>query len=147
MLPLIAGLVEHLKPVYAQSGIELQYRCPSGSWPVEPDLLRSVLVNLIDNARKALEQGGNIYIVCEFAEGQCRLRVLDNGRGMPPEAIEHLTEAFYRVDKARARAQGGVGLGLTLCNEIAVLHGGWLEFESRVGGGTCVTVVLKGGAA
>lgn len=75
----------------------------------------------------------------------CRIRVADNGRGMPPEAIAHLTEAFYRVDKARSRAQGGAGLGLTLCNEIARLHGGSLSFDSRLNAGTTVTVTLNGG--
>ena len=63
---------------------------------------------------------------------------------MPPEALAHLTEAFYRVDKSRARAQGGVGLGLALCQKIAALHDGSIPFASREGGGTCVTVLLKG---
>ena len=64
---------------------------------------------------------------------------------IPPEALAHLTEAFYRVDKSRSRAQGGAGLGLSLCNEIVQLHGGTMQFESRVGNGTVVTVELKGG--
>jgi len=66
-------------------------------------------------------------------------------RAHPPEALAHLTEAFYRVDKSRSRAQGGAGLGLSLCNEIVQLHGGTMQFESRVGNGTVVTVELKGG--
>ena len=73
------------------------------------------------------------------------ITVVDNGRGIPPEALAHLTEAFYRVDKSRSRAQGGAGLGLSLCNEIVQLHGGTMQFESRVGNGTVVTVELKGG--
>ena len=73
------------------------------------------------------------------------ITVRDNGRGIPPEALAHLTEAFYRVDKSRSRAQGGAGLGLSLCNEIVQLHGGTMQFESRVGNGTVVTVELKGG--
>ena len=89
---------------------------------------------------------GNIYVWQEMLPDGCRVRVLDNGRGIPPEALAHLTEAFYRVDKSRSRAQGGAGLGLSLCNEIVQLHGGTMQFESRVGNGTCVTVELKGGA-
>ena len=88
---------------------------------------------------------GNIYVWQEMLPDGCRVRVLDNGRGIPPEALTHLTEAFYRVDKSRSRAQGGAGLGLSLCNEIVQLHGGTMQFESRVGNGTVVTVELKGG--
>ena len=55
------------------------------------------------------------------------------------------TEAFYRVDKARSRKQGGFGLGLALCREIAALHGGSIRFENRTAGGVCVTVELRGG--
>ena len=139
---LLSPLVRHLAPVYAQKGIRLQAKWDPGVWPMDPDLMGSCLMNLIDNARKALDQGGNIYVLGDFPEGHCRIRVLDNGRGMPQAAIDHLTEAFYRVDKARSRAQGGAGLGLTLCNEIVRLHGGELRFDSREGNGTCVTILL-----
>ena len=106
--------------------------------------MQSLLVNLLDNARKALEHGGNIYLAADWQEDFLRIRILDNGRGMPPEALARLTEAFYRVDKSRARAQGGAGLGLALCQKIAALHDGSITFASREGGGTCVTVLLKG---
>lgn len=141
---LIGSLVEHLKPVYQAAGIDLRHRCEPGACMLEPDLVRSLLTNLMDNARKAMEQGGNIYVISDWWESNLRLRVLDNGRGMPPEALEHLTEAFYRVDKSRSRAQGGAGLGLTLCHRIVQLHSGTMDFSSREGNGTCVTVVLKG---
>ena len=109
----------------------------------EPDLFSSVLTNLVDNARKALDNGGNIMILGESVNGYYRIRVVDNGRGMPEEAIKHITEAFYRVDKSRSRAQGGAGLGLTLCKEVIQLHNGTIAFASREGNGTCVTVTLK----
>lgn len=143
---LISGLVEHLKTVYARQGIQIQYRCAEGMCLLEPDLVKTLLVNLLDNARKALDSGGNIYVLQEMLPDGCRIRVLDNGRGIPPEALAHLTEAFYRVDKSRSRAQGGAGLGLALCNEIVHQHGGTMQFESRVGNGTVVTVELKGGS-
>ena len=142
---LVAGLLEHLKRVYAQKGIALQYRTAEGMCFLEPDLFKTLLVNLMDNARKALDNGGYIYVWQEMLPDGCRVRVLDNGRGIPPEALTHLTEAFYRVDKSRSRAQGGAGLGLSLCNEIVQLHGGTMQFESRVSNGTVVTVELKGG--
>lgn len=106
---LVAGLLEHLKRLYAQKGIALQYRTEEGACFLEPDLFKTLLVNLMDNARKALDSGGNIYVWQEMLPDGCRVRVLDNGRGIPPEALAHLTEAFYRVDKSRSRAQGGAG--------------------------------------
>ena len=144
---LIQGLVAHLRPALEAQNLRLQCRCQPGSCRMEPELVRTLLVNLIDNARKAMESGGNVMILSEMLPGGCRIRVLDNGRGMPPEALAHLTEAFYRVDKARSRSQGGVGLGLALCDRIVKLHGGTMTFESREGNGTCVTVTLMGGDA
>ena len=140
---MIDNLSLHLQPVYTKRGIMLQSRCEHGICLVEPDLFSSVLTNLLDNARKAIDNGGNIMIVGESIQGYYRIRVFDNGRGMPEEAIKHITEAFYRVDKSRSRAQGGAGLGLTLCKEVIQLHGGTIAFASREGNGTCVTVTIK----
>ena len=140
------GLVSHLQPVYRESGIVLQCRCEPGLCRLEPDLFSSVLTNLLDNARKALDRGGNVYVLGKHEADGYQIQVLDNGRGMPPEAIRHLTEAFYRVDKSRSRAQGGAGLGLTLCSRILELHGGTITFASREGKGTCVTVMLPSAA-
>ena len=144
---LIGGMVRHLERVYGEQGIVLQCRCEEGACLMEPDLVRTLLVNLLDNARKAMDKGGNIYVVSQMLPDGCRIRVLDTGRGIPEQEIAHITEAFYRVDKSRSRAQGGVGLGLSLCHEIVELHKGSLRFESREGNGTCVTVELRGGAA
>lgn len=146
---LTRGLVRHLEPVYRAEGIRLQCRCEEGNCLLEPDLYKSLLVNLIDNARKALSDAktGNIYVLVRMLDDGCRIQVADNGRGIPPEALDHLTQAFYRVDKSRSRRAGGVGLGLALCSEIAQAHGGQITFESRLGNGTCVTVSLRGGRA
>lgn len=145
---LIEGLAAHLGPIYESQGITLACECEPGVCRMDPDLVKSLLVNLWDNARKAMDgKGGSITVRSEMLSDGCRISVMDTGRGIPPEALEHLTEAFYRVDKSRARAQGGVGLGLALCQEIARVHGGGLRFDSRQGEGATVTVVLRGGAA
>lgn len=143
----ITAFVRRLRPIYAKSNIKLLVRCAPGRCLMEPDLIRSLLSNLIDNARKSMEAGGSIHVISDWVNGDCRIRVIDQGRGIPEEALRHITEAFYRVDKARSRTQGGAGLGLTLCKEIVALHHGTLSFESRPGAGTCVTVLLKGGNA
>ncbi|MBQ6017978.1 MAG: HAMP domain-containing histidine kinase [Clostridiales bacterium] len=143
MKHMIENLTHHLQPVYRKKGIALQCRCEPGICMVEPDLFGSVIANLVDNSRKAMDNGGNIMIMGDSYKGNYRIRVIDNGRGMPEEAIRHITEAFYRVDKSRSRAQGGAGLGLTLCKEIINLHEGKIAFASREGNGTCVTVMIK----
>ena len=125
--------------------LELKKVCPA-QLIEQTELVKSLLINLIDNARKALGHGGLIRISSQLTGTGCIIRVRDNGPGIPPEAIAHLTEAFYRVDKSRSRAQGGAGLGLALCSDIARLHNGSIEFESSRETGTCVTVHLNGGA-
>ena len=136
-------LVRRLKPVYEQENVRLSCRTVPGKWEMDPELMESVLMNLMDNARKAMDKGGAILLMVEFPGETCRIRVCDNGRGMPPEVLSHLTEAFYRVDKSRSRAQGGAGLGLSLCNEIVRFHNGELKFDSQLGRGTCATVTLR----
>lgn len=144
---IIQGLAAHLEPLYNRQGISLICDCQDGVCLLEPDLIKSLLVNLWDNARKAMEEsGGTIYIWQEMLPDGCIITVQDSGQGIAPEALVHLTEAFYRVDKSRARAQGGVGLGLSLCKEITTLHNGSIHFESQLGQGTAVTVTLRGGA-
>lgn len=110
------------------------------------ELLKTLLYNLIDNARKASEDGGEILLLGEPVENGYLLSVCDFGRGIPEEALARLTEPFYMVDKSRARAQGGAGLGLALCRKIVHLHGSALQFESAPGEGTVVSFVLGGGS-
>ena len=108
----------------------------------ETDLVKSLLYNLVDNAAKAMDSGGIIAIHANAIAGGCQFQVVDNGRGMEPEELTKITEAFYRVDKARSRSQGGAGLGLALCKQIAQLHSGNIQFASTPGKGTRVTVTL-----
>ena len=144
---LIGTLTERLRPLYAAKGIRITCGCQDGYCRLEPDLVWSLLLNLTDNAQKAMEGGGQLRFEQRMLPDGCRIRVLDTGRGIPAESLAHLTEAFYRVDKARSRAQGGFGLGLALCQEIAALHNGSIRFENRTDGvrGACVTVDLRGG--
>ena len=142
---LIEELVSHLAPVYEKQGIILKCTCEAGCCLLESDLFKSLLINLWDNARKAMENGGTISVKSVMTDDGCRITVSDNGTGIPDESLSHLTEAFYRVDKSRSRAQGGAGIGLALCREIAALHNGSIGFESELGVGTTVTVEFKGG--
>ena len=106
-------------------------------------LLADLVRNLALNAWHAGPQDGAVHLRCTDA-GECwRLTVQDTGCGIPAEALPHLTEPFYRVDKARARANGGSGVGLALCAQIAEAFGTQLTFASRGGEGTTVTILLQ----
>lgn len=133
-----------LAPVMKQRGVRLVCRGEKGKVVLEPDLVKSLLYNLIDNASKAMDGDGIVAVKGTLVPGGCQFQVVDNGRGMEPRELERITEAFYRVDKSRSRAQGGAGLGLALCKEIVALHKGNMKFHSVPGTGTRVTVTLYG---
>ena len=133
-----------LAPVLRGKQIRLSCRAERGKVRLEPDLVKSLRYNLIDNAAKAVEQDGIVAVRASLIPGGCQIQVLDNGRGMEQEELTKITEAFYRVDKARSRKQGGAGLGLALCKEIVELHHGSIQFISAPGVGTRVTVMLYG---
>ena len=135
-----------MRPVLEQSGIQLIVEAEEAPAFVELDLMKTVCLNLLDNARKATPSGGQIFLMGEAEENGYLIQVTDTGKGIPAEELSRITEPFYMLDKSRARAQGGVGLGLALCQRIVELHDGTLEFESLLGKSTTVRVHLKGGA-
>ena len=133
-----------LAPTLKSKGIRLICRSEQGRTVLEPDLVKSLLYNLIDNASKAMEGEGIIAVKASLIPGGCQFMVADNGRGMEEKDLARITEAFYRVDKSRSRQQGGAGLGLALCKQIVELHNGTLHYDSKLGSGTQVTVTLYG---
>lgn len=115
-----------------------------GDFPFEGDetLIEILVANLTENAIRACKEGGEVVLGAEVRYGVKTLYIRDNGIGMTKEQIEHITEPFYRTDKARSRTEGGTGLGLALCKRIADAHGAVLAFESEVGVGTTAYVRL-----
>ncbi len=144
---LIENTAQLMRPALEERGITLRLDCEEGTCMLEPSLFTSLLVNLIDNARKAMEQGGEILVRSSMTEDGCFLSVEDQGVGIPEEEIGKITDAFYRVDKSRSRSMGGVGLGLSLCLEIVKAHNGRISFAQVKPTGTRVCVDLKGGRA
>lgn len=145
---LINDFVENYKLSYQKQNIELSCDCEDGVCYIDADLVKSLIINLCDNARKAFAgENGIIQIRSVMIDNGCEIQICDNGPGIPQKDIAHLTEAFYRVDKSRSREMGGVGLGLALCKEIAIAHNGSIKFQSELDKGTVVTVVLKGGTS
>lgn len=131
-----------LAPVLEKKNVKLVCRGVRGKVKLEPDLVKSLLYNLVDNAGKAMDAEGAIAVRGTLIPGGCEILVADNGRGMEETELSRITEAFYRVDKSRSRQQGGAGLGLALCRRIVELHGGHIHFDSTPGNGTRVTVTL-----
>lgn len=106
-------------------------------------LLVDLLHNLVLNAVSAEPADGKVRILCTREESGWRVAVADKGRGMSAQEVEKVLEPFYRVDKSRARQNGGNGLGLSLCDRIARVHGSNLQIKSAPGQGTEVSVLLK----
>ena len=104
--------------------------------------LSELLIILLDNAIKYTESGGAIQVSVKGGSGKVILAVSDTGQGIPPDALAHVFDRFYRVDKARSREMGGTGLGLAIARWIAESHSGKISAESEVGRGTTVTVEL-----
>lgn len=109
----------------------------------DADLIKTLLFNLLDNAGKALQEGGRVSATGRSTEQGYLFQVADNGKGIPKEDLPKITEAFYMVDKSRARKNGGVGLGLSICQRIVKLHDAKIEFESEPEKGTTVSVWIQ----
>lgn len=116
--------------------------------PADRDKLSRLFMNLIDNAIKYSNPGDAVTITAGLDQGQVRVTVSDTGPGIATEHLPHLFERFYRIDKARARnatgdnGSSGAGLGLSIAQWLAQLHGGHIEVTSQVGQGTTFTVWL-----
>ena len=104
--------------------------------------LKQVIVNLLDNAIKYTPGQGAIQVRVAAVNGHAVLEVEDTGIGIPPEALPHVFERFYRVDPARSADSESAGLGLSIVKSICIAHGAEVEAHSAVGGGSCFRVRL-----
>ncbi len=108
----------------------------------DEERLREIYDNLLDNAVKYSDEGGEIRLAAERRDGEIALSVSDSGVGIGPEDLPRIFERFYRADKARSRQLGGTGLGLSIVKHIAQLHGGRVEADSQLRKGTTIQVIL-----
>mgnify|MGYP004458938345 FL=1 len=138
----IQNVINVMKPELAKEHITLKSSCRKGCCMMDIDLFQSLIINIIDNARKAIDDNGLIHVAGTVRDDNYVIIIKDNGRGMPPEEITRISEAFYRIDKSRSRAQGGAGLGLAICSKIAEIHQAKIKYKSAVGRGTVVTITL-----
>lgn len=139
---LISREVQMYQPICDEAKIQLQVELEPFVVMADETLLATLVVNLMDNARKASKAGQKIRIFCKRSGETGLIQIRDEGIGISKEQINHVTEAFYMVDKARTRKDGGAGIGLSLCKAIAKAHHGDLVIESEQGAGTLVSVYL-----
>lgn len=104
--------------------------------------LMQVMINVIENAIRYSFEKTTIHVLIQKIEGNAMIQVFDHGIGIPEEDLPHITEPFYRVNKARSRADGGSGLGLSIVKDLVEQHGGKLTIQSEIGKGTTVTITI-----
>jgi heavy metal sensor kinase len=128
-----------------REGISLTL-APTADIPFRGDeeLLRRMLLNLLDNAIKYTPSGGSVSVELVREPANVKIVVSDNGIGIPADDAPHVFERFYRVEKARSRADGGSGLGLAIAKWVVEAHGGTIDLKSDPGQGSKFTVSLPG---
>ena len=124
-----------------QAGVEVSYDQPSMPIPMipgDPERLKQVFLNLLDNAAKHGGDGQKVEVsLAEVPRGVC-IRIRDHGRGIPEGELPHVKEKFYKGSSKNR----GTGIGLAVCDEIVTRHGGELTIENAEGGGCRVTILL-----
>jgi CheY-like chemotaxis protein/two-component sensor histidine kinase len=125
--------VETSRPAIAAAGHALSVSMPAEPVELEADPTRvaQVLANLLNNAAKYTDPGGQIQLIAEREGSEVVLRVRDTGIGIPPEMLAGIFEPFHQVRGPRDRSQGGLGLGLTLVQSLVQLHGGSIRASSE----------------
>lgn len=142
VLELFAFVRQTLYGKLAGKEIQVDFQSKIDTVTGNAPLLESLLINLIDNAIKACGKSGRIIVSAAEEDGKKTLNVQDNGKGMAPEILSQITEPFYRGEKSRNRSDGGAGLGLAICKQIALSHAAELSFSSSPGKGTTAKVTF-----
>lgn len=117
-----------LEPVCDSQGVNLHTDIENGFIKADYDLFETMIVNLVDNAVKA--DCKDVWIIGRMEKEKYQICVRDNGKGIPTEELGRITEAFYMVDKSRARKQHGAGLGMALVSKIAAIHKTEMQIKS-----------------
>lgn len=140
---IFAELLRKAQQLGDENGVEICFE-PLHPLPVSGDRarLRQLFLNLLDNAVKYTNRGGEVRIDLAAEQDRAVAKIADTGIGIPPEALPFVFDRFYRVDKSRNRADGGVGLGLAIVKILAELHGGAVAVSSDPGKGSVFTVTL-----
>ena len=142
LAPLVEEILADLTPLAQQKNITLQEDCEDLQMTGSDALIYRLVFNLVENGIKYNRPGGSVQVSLHPQAGHAVLRIADTGGGIPPEYRDSIFQPFFRVDRSRSREMGGVGLGLALVREIAVLHGGSVTVEDSSVHGTTFAVSL-----
>lgn len=145
LAPLVEEIITDLTPLASQNDITMEQDCDNVVITGSDALIYRLVFNLIENAVKYNRRGGSVSVSVHKENSYVVVRVSDTGCGIPEEYRESIFQPFFRVDKSRSRQMGGVGLGLALVHEIAVLHGGSVRAEPGNKSGTVFIVTLPAG--
>ena len=142
LAPLVEEILTDLTPLAQKNNISLQQDCAELGMVGSDALIYRLVFNLVENGIKYNRLDGAVRVTLRREKQTAVLRVADTGPGIPADCRESIFQPFFRVDKSRSREMGGVGLGLALVREIAVLHGGSVTVESSSENGTTFVVTL-----
>jgi PAS domain S-box-containing protein len=128
----VQNAVETTRPMMDERRQQLSVRLPDAPVPIEADPIRlsQVFSNLLNNASKYSEDGGQVGLSCERRDGEVVVSVRDDGMGIAPEMLPRIFDLFSQAERGLQRAQGGLGIGLSLARGLVELHGGTLEAQS-----------------
>ncbi len=141
LAPMIEEIITDLEPIAEEKGIALNYD-GNGTMIGSDTLIYRLIFNLTENAIRYNRANAQVHIsVCDDGD-KISIRVRDNGHGIPEQYRESIFQPFFRIDKSRSRAHGGVGLGLSLVWEIVLLHKGAIKIEESSDKGTVMLVTL-----
>ena len=139
---LVEEVLADLEPLAQEKAIQLTAQCDAVTMTGSDILLYRLVYNLVENAIKYNTPGGTVTVGADRQDKHIRLTVADTGTGIPEELKERVFEPFFRLDKSRSRALGGVGLGLALVREIVSVHGGSISVKDNPDGGTTFEVIF-----
>jgi signal transduction histidine kinase len=128
----LTDIIDITSPLARDRNVELRLNVASPTLNMEGDdmRLRQVTLNIVNNAIKFTESGGHVDIQAERINGHVRVKVHDNGIGIPPDKLDLIFQEFTQVDSSTTRKVGGTGLGLPISRHLVALHGGRLWAES-----------------
>jgi heavy metal sensor kinase len=131
-----------LRPVADAKTVRLAVHTAHAPVVADRDRIEQALTNLVDNAVRYVEPGGDVEVVAWRDGERVGVTVSDTGPGIAPETLRHVFERFFRADASRSRGEGGTGLGLAICREIVEAHHGRVEVTSTPGQGSAFSVTL-----
>ncbi|MFD3158357.1 ATP-binding protein [Haloimpatiens sp. FM7330] len=142
VFPILKEVQEIMKIKAEEKEIQIEIIGEDVEINLDKDMIKGVLINLIDNSIKASKEGSIIKLGMGKNEKSKNIYVQDEGKGMEEEEINKILEPFYRIDKSRSRKEGGVGLGLALCSEIVKKHNAQLKIQSKINEGTIIKIIF-----